>query len=81
LCREFGLKAVEYTYGFDANNSRTTIRFNEIPCKFPYSACAAPADSATASFAVDRAALEDHARDYEIRGHVARLVDLWREVS
>jgi glycosyltransferase involved in cell wall biosynthesis len=28
-----------------------------------------------------RAALEDHARDYEIHGHVARLVDLWREVA
>jgi glycosyltransferase involved in cell wall biosynthesis len=28
-----------------------------------------------------RAAREDHARGYEIRGHVARLVSLWREVA
>jgi glycosyltransferase involved in cell wall biosynthesis len=28
-----------------------------------------------------RAAREDHARGYEIRGHVAQLVSLWREVA
>ena len=28
-----------------------------------------------------RAAREDHARGYEIQGHVAQLVSLWREVA
>jgi hypothetical protein len=28
-----------------------------------------------------RKAREDHARGYEIRGHVARLVGLWRGVA
>jgi hypothetical protein len=90
LCREFRLEAIEYTYGFDAAIHARRSDLTKFPANFPILrwVVGALTDALRRLIGdgelrrrLGRAALEDHTRDYEIHGHVARLVDLWREVA